>query len=521
MSTPALAPRAILIILDGWGLGADPAVDAIAQANTPCFDGLVRHYPHATLVTYGEEVGLPEGQMGNSEVGHLNIGAGRVVYQELARINKEVREHKLHVNPVLLECFAFAKTRHADTGAPRTLHLMGLVSDGGVHSHVNHLLALCDAAAEAGVARVRIHAFTDGRDTAPHAGLGYLTQVQHHIAGTDARLATVTGRYYAMDRDHRWERVQLAYDALVKGDGQRTTEPLSVLRARYEDGQTDEFITPIVCTDGAGEPIGAMRDGDAVVFFNFRTDRPREITQVLTQPTPPVATMSPLALHFVTMTRYDESFEGLHVIYTKDDLVDTMGEVLAKAGKTQLRIAETEKYPHVTFFFNGGREEAFAHEDRIIVPSPQVATYDLQPEMSAFELRDQLVSRLQTTTPDVVTVNFANTDMVGHTGILAAAVAAAEAVDACLRVVVEEAQRLGYALVVIADHGNADIMAKPDGSPHTAHTTNPVPVIYVPAPGAVAYPLRDGKLADVAPTLLELVGVAPSPLMDGASLLRR
>ncbi len=521
MPRPALAPRAILIILDGWGLGTDPEVDAIAQARTPCFDVLWRDHPHATLVTYGEDVGLPEGQMGNSEVGHLNIGAGRVVYQELARINKEMREHKLHVNPVLLEAFAFAKTHHTDTTAPRTLHLMGLVSDGGVHSNIEHLLALCDAAAEAGVARVRIHAFTDGRDTAPHAGLDYLTRVRDHIEGTGAQLATITGRYYAMDRDHRWERVQVAYDALVHSKGERTANPLHVLRKRYEDGQTDEFVTPIICTDGAGEPTGRIAEGDAVVFFNFRTDRPRELTEVLTQPGSPAEGMSPLSLHFVTMTRYDESFEGLHVMYTKDDLADTLGEVLAKAGKTQLRIAETEKYPHVTFFFNGGREEPFAHEDRIIIPSPKVDTYDLQPEMSAYELRDQLVSRIQTTRPDVVTVNFANTDMVGHTGILSAAVAAAEAVDKCLRVVVEKAQELGYALLVIADHGNADVMTKPDGSPHTAHTTNPVPVIYVPAPGAEAFGLRDGKLADVAPTLLEIVGVESPAAMDGASLLRR
>ncbi len=528
----------MLLILDGWGLGTDPAVDAIAQARTPCFDGLMHDNPHATLVTYGEEVGLPEGQMGNSEVGHLNIGAGRVVYQELARINKAVRQRTLHTHPVLLEAFAFAKTgtgpsataadvlpkgedARTSAAAPKTLHLMGLVSDGGVHSHVDHLLALCDAAAEAGVERVRIHAFTDGRDTAPHAGVDYLARVQAHIAGTGASLATVTGRYYAMDRDHRWERVQVAYDALVHGAGEAATDPLNVLRKRYEDGQTDEFITPIICVDAGGQPLGSIHDGDAVVFFNFRTDRPRELTQVLTQPVSPIETMSSLDLHFVTMTRYDESFEGLHVVYTKDDLADTMGEVLAKAGKTQLRIAETEKYPHVTFFFNGGREEPFAHEDRIIIPSPRVATYDLQPEMSAFELRDQLISRMQTTMPDVITVNFANTDMVGHTGILSAAVAAAEAVDSCLSVIVEEARKLHYALLVIADHGNADVMTKPDGSPHTAHTTNLVPVIYVPAPGAVATPLHDGKLADVAPTILDLVGVAPSPLMDGASLLQR
>ena len=508
----------MLIILDGWGQGLDPAVDAIAQADTPTYDALYAGNPHATLVTYGEDVGLPAGQMGNSEVGHLNIGAGRVVYQELARINKAIREGTLAREAALIEGFAFAKTRNAD-GTPRTLHLMGLVSDGGVHSHVDHLLALCDAAHAAGVERVRIHAFTDGRDTAPQGGVDYLTTVTEHIAGTGAEIATVTGRYYAMDRDHRWERVKLAYDALVGGVGEETGDALAVLRKRYADGQTDEFVEPIIHVGADGKPVGTIRDGDAVVFFNFRTDRPRELTEVLTQATRPSPEMAPLDLHFVTMTRYDESFEGLHVVYSKEDLVETMGEVLAKAGKTQLRIAETEKYPHVTFFFNGGREEAFAGEERVIVPSPKVATYDLQPEMSAYELRDKLVAHLKTERPDAVVCNFANTDMVGHTGVLSAAVAAAEAVDACLTTIVEEARALGYALVIIADHGNADVMVKPDGSPHTAHTTNLVPVVYVPAPGQSATPIRDGKLADVAPTILELLGVAKPTVMDGASLL--
>ena len=518
MPTPARAERAILLILDGWGLGTDARVDAIAQADTPTYDALSRDYPHATLVTYGEDVGLPEGQMGNSEVGHLNIGAGRVVYQELARINKAIREHTLAGQPALREAFAFAKTPRPD-GTPRTLHLLGLLSDGGVHSHVDHLLALCDAARAAGVERVRVHAFTDGRDTAPHGGADYLATLEAHIAGTGAAVATVTGRYYAMDRDHRWERVQLAYDALTKGEGERTGDPQAVLRKRYAEGQTDEFVTPIIRVDGDGRPVGTLRDGDAAVFFNFRTDRPRELTEVLTQATRPSPTMAPLDLHFVTMTRYDDSFEGLHVVYSKADLAETLGEVLAKAGKTQLRIAETEKYPHVTFFFNGGREEAFAGEDRIIVPSPKVATYDLQPEMSAYELRDRLIAHLRDRRPDLVVANFANTDMVGHTGVMSAAVAAAEAVDRCLGTIVAEARELGYALLVIADHGNADVMVKPDGSPHTAHTTNLVPVVYVPAPGAPAAPLRDGKLADVAPTLLDVLGVAPSTLMDGASLL--
>lgn len=509
----------MLLILDGWGLGQDLATDAIAQARTPTFDRLRARHPHATLITYGEDVGLPAGQMGNSEVGHLNIGAGRVVYQELARINKAVGDGSLATRPALREAFAFAKTPRAD-GEPRTLHFMGLVSDGGVHSHVAHLEALCRAAREAGVERVRIHAFTDGRDTAPHGGADYLSDLRDQLRGTGAAIATVTGRYYAMDRDRRWERVQVAYDALVHGEGETTADVLAVLRQRYADGQTDEFVTPIIAVDAEGEPVGRMIDGDAVFFFNFRTDRPRALTEVLTQATRPSPSMSPLELHFVTMTRYDDSFRGLHVVYAKEDLELTVGEVLAKAGKTQLRIAETEKYPHVTFFFNGGREEAFDGEDRIIVPSPKVATYDLQPEMSAYELRDRLVAHASAETPDLVVCNFANTDMVGHTGILPAAIAAAEAVDACLATIVEVAAELDYALLIIADHGNADVMAKPDGSPHTAHTTNLVPVVYVPASGAPVTALRNGKLADVAPTLLELLGVPQPPVMDGVSLLR-
>ena len=515
----ALVPRALLLILDGWGLGLDPEADAIARARTPTFDRLWRECPHATLVTYGEDVGLPEGQMGNSEVGHLNIGAGRVVYQELARINKAVRERTLATQPAIAEAFAFAKTSRPD-GRPRTLHLLGLVSDGGVHAHVDHLLALCDAAAAAGVDRVRIHAFTDGRDTAPHGGIDYLTRVVEHVAGSGAELASITGRYYAMDRDNRWERVRIAYEALVHARGEWTTDPLGVLRKRYEDGQTDEFVLPIIHVDGFGQPIGEIVDGDAVLFFNFRTDRPRELTAALTQQAFPEYEMSPLDLHFVTMTRYDETFRGLRVVYDKDDLAETMGEVLAKAGKSQLRIAETEKYPHVTFFFSGGREEPFAGEARVIIPSPKVATYDLQPEMSAYALRDALIDHLRENLPDVATVNFANTDMVGHTGVMGATVAAAEAVDECLASILPVAAELGYGVLVIADHGNADIMMKQDGSPHTAHTTNLVPVIYVAPPGSATANIRSGKLADVAPTILDLVGVAPSPLMDGKSLLQ-
>ena len=517
--------RVLLVILDGWGIGPDPAADAIAQARTPVYDGLVAAHPHATLVTYGAQVGLPDGQMGNSEVGHLNIGAGRVVYQDLARIDRAIREGTLAGEPALREAFAFAKTPHP-RGGRRRLHLMGLLSDGGVHSHIDHLLALCDAAAAAGVSEVRVHAFTDGRDTAPDGGAGYLDALLAHISGTDARLASLTGRYYAMDRDNRWERVGVAYRALVRGEGERTADPRAALRARYAAGQTDEFVEPILVTDPAGAYTGEIRDGDAVVFFNFRTDRPRELTAALTQAAPADApaersALTPLDLHYVTMTRYDEAFDGLHVVYSKDDLAATLGQVLAEAGKTQLRIAETEKYPHVTFFFNGGREEPFAGEERIIVPSPKVATYDLQPEMSAPELTRRLTEHLAANRPDFACVNYANADMVGHTGDFDAAVRAAETVDACLGRVLAAAREQGYDVLVIADHGNSDVMRKPDGSPHTAHTTNPVPVVYVRSPTRErpAASVRDGKLADVAPTVLALLGLARPPEMDGDNLL--
>ena len=532
----SIPKRAMLIILDGWGLGTDPEVDAIAQANTPTFDRLMQTAPNARLVTYGEEVGLPEGQMGNSEVGHLNIGAGRIVYQDFARINKAIREQTFANEPALQACFAFAKTRHDTTNQPRALHLMGLLSDGGVHSHIEHLLALSDAATAAGVEHIYVHAFTDGRDTAPQGGAAYLETLLAHTADQPTQLATITGRYYAMDRDRRWERIQQAYDALVHAKGERTNHPVELLRQRYAAGQTDEFIEPIICTDETGLPVASIEDGDAVIFFNFRTDRPRQLTEVLTQQAHPEYGMQPLDLHYVTMTRYDESFQGLQVVYSKDDLSGTLGEVLAKAGKTQLRIAETEKYPHVTFFFNGGREQPFAGEDRIIVPSPKVATYDLQPEMSAHELRDKLLAHLHEHHPDFVCVNFANTDMVGHTGDMQAACKAAEVVDRCLTSILEAAGQLGYDSLIIADHGNSDIMRNPDGSPHTAHTTNLVPVILVPAGSfdteadAPAVPptgsvevtptLRDGKLGDVAPTLLALLNLAQPVEMDGKSLLQ-
>ncbi|RMF01236.1 MAG: 2,3-bisphosphoglycerate-independent phosphoglycerate mutase [Bacteroidetes bacterium] len=500
--------KALLVILDGWGLGQDPEVDAIAQADTPVFDRLWAEYPHTTLVTYGEQVGLPEGQMGNSEVGHLNIGAGRIVYQELVRINKAIRDGELARNEKLQAAIRYAKQNG------KSIHLMGLLSDGGVHSHIDHLLALLDIIAEAGHDKTYIHAFTDGRDTSPQRGQDYLKTLLDHIADTPARLASVIGRYYAMDRDQRWERIKLAYDLLVHAKGEATDDVLATMRARYEGGQTDEFIEPIVVHPA---PI---TDGDVLICFNFRTDRPRQISQVLTQRDFPEYDMQALKLRYLTMTRYDETFKGLEVLFEKNDLVNTIGETLAHAGKTQTRIAETEKYAHVTFFFNGGREEPFDGEHRILIPSPQdVPTYDLKPEMSAREITAAIIADIETNRPDFICLNFANTDMVGHTGVMEAAMRAAATVDECLGQLLQVAVAKGYATLIIADHGNADIMRNPDGSPHTAHTTNPVPCIYVDPAASAGLTLKPGKLGDVAPTLLQVMGIDAPPEMDGEVLL--
>jgi 2,3-bisphosphoglycerate-independent phosphoglycerate mutase len=500
------ANKAMLVILDGWGIGQKPEADAIAQAQTPFMDYLWKQYPHSQLITYGEEVGLPEGQMGNSEVGHLNIGAGRVVYQELARINKAIREKELHQNPVLLEALSYAK----ENGKP--LHLMGLLSDGGVHSHINHLKALCDIAHNAGVEKVFIHAFMDGRDTDPKSGLGYIKELQAHINPTNIKLATLIGRYFAMDRDHRWGRVKVAYDLLVKGEGEFTMDVLSTLTQRYEMGETDEFLKPIVL-----EKEAQIKNGDVLLCFNFRTDRPREISAVLTQQDMPEFEMEKLNLHYVTMTRYDETFKNIEVLFTKDDVSNTLGEVLSKAGKTQVRIAETEKYPHVTFFFNGGREEAFEGEHRILIPSAKVATYDLQPEMSAHEITDAIINYTAQHQPDFICLNYANADMVGHTGVMEAAIKAVETVDQCVKQLVEIGLKHDYSMLIIADHGNSDYIINEDGTPNTAHTKNPVPCIYV-ANEYKNVQLKDGKLADIAPTILNILGIPTSPEMDGELL---
>jgi 2,3-bisphosphoglycerate-independent phosphoglycerate mutase len=487
-------------------MGAEPNADAIHQANTPFMDQLMANYPWNTLVTHGEDVGLPEGQMGNSEVGHLNIGAGRVVWQELARINKAIRNGEMRHNEVLLQAL-----RHA-RDLDKTVHLLGLVSDGGVHAHIDHLKALCDIAHSEGNTRVAIHAFTDGRDCDPKSGAAFIADLQQHIQHTSAALVSVTGRYFAMDRDKRWERVRVAYGALVLGEGEQVEDFPFSIRKRYEQGQTDEFLQPM------RRGNTTIEDGDVVICFNFRTDRLRELTQVLHQADMSEHGMQTVPnLHYATMTRYDESFRGVQVMFEKQDVYMTLGEVLSLAGKTQLRIAETEKYPHVTFFLSGGREQPFPGERRILCASPKVATYDLQPEMSANEICDAVMHQIAVQPPDFICLNFANADMVGHTGVFDAAVKAAETVDACLRKIVPLALKNDYACLIIADHGNSDYMMNPDGSPNTAHSTNPVPCILVTNAGDVA--LRKGRLADVAPTLLDLMGIQKPNVMTGQSLL--
>lgn len=504
--------KVMLVILDGWGHGPKPEVSAIAQANTPFVDSLYQKYPNSELVTYGEEVGLPEGQMGNSEVGHLNIGAGRVVYQELVRINKAIREKTLGENETLLNALNYAKANNVN------VHLLGLVSDGGVHSHINHLKGICDITEENGLKNVFIHAFMDGRDTAPKGGLNYLKDVAKHIQNTNVKVASVIGRYYAMDRDKRWERVKLAYDLLVNGTGEKTSDYLSVLQKSYDDEVTDEFIQPISVTNEDGSTVGTIQPNDVVISYNFRTDRCREITEVLTQQDMPEHGMKTLPLHYVTMTKYDASFKDVNVIFEKDNLANTLGEVLERAGKTQLRIAETEKYPHVTFFFSGGREKPFVGETRQIVPSPKVATYDLQPEMSALELTDVVVKEINDNQPDFICLNYANADMVGHTGVFSAAIKATETVDACAKRLIETGQKYGYAAIIIADHGNSDYMINDDGTPNTAHTLNPVPCFFV-TNEIETESIKNGKLGDIAPTILQLFGIEQPSEMDGVSLL--
>lgn len=499
------------MILDGWGIATNKKVSAIDQARTPYFNSLLAKYPHCRLEASGLAVGLPAGQMGNSEVGHMNIGAGRIVYQDLVKINKAVEEKELDKNPVLLEAYAYAKKNN------KAVHLMGLLSDGGVHSHIQHLEALCTIAKNNSVPQVFVHAFMDGRDTDPKGGAEYLTELQAHMNKTTGKIASVVGRYYAMDRDKRWERVRLAYDLMVKSEGEKAIDPVDAVKKSYTAGVTDEFIKPIVATDSSGKPIAAIHENDVVICFNFRTDRGREITQVLTQQDFPEQGMKKMPLYYVTMANYDDSFRDVRVIFDKDNLNNTLGEVLARAGKKQIRIAETEKYPHVTFFFSGGREEPFTGESRILCPSPKVATYDLQPEMSAADIRDKIIPELEKKSADFICLNFANPDMVGHTGVFSAAVKAVETVDLCNQAVTEVARKNGYAIIIIADHGNADIMINDDGTPNTAHTTNLVPCILVD--DQYKGKIKDGKLGDLAPTILTMIGVPLPKDMTGNILI--
>ncbi|PUZ26863.1 phosphoglycerate mutase [Chitinophaga costaii] len=503
--------KAILIIMDGWAQGKVKDADAVANAKTPFVDSLYQQYPHSTLVTWGEEVGLPEGQMGNSEVGHLNIGAGRIVYQELQRINVAIREGELAQNPVLQETLQYAKSND------KALHLIGLVSDGGVHSHINHIKALVNIAISMGLSKVYLHAFTDGRDTDPKSGLGFLTDLQQHLDQHGGKIASVTGRYYAMDRDKRWERVKLAYDALTKGVGTKATDALAAVKASYEAGVTDEFIKPIILTDAAQQPVATLQEGDAVLCFNFRTDRCREITQVLTQQDFPEFEMHTIPLFYTTMTQYDKTYKGVHVIFENDNLNMTLGEVIALQGGKQIRIAETEKYPHVSFFFSGGREKEFEGERRLMAASPKVATYDLQPEMSAHEITAKIVAEINAESADFIALNFANADMVGHTGIWQAAIKAVETVDACVKEVVTASLNHGYTVFLTADHGNADFMVNADGTPNTAHTLNPVPffIINKDFRGSI----RPGKLGDIAPTILHFMGIPVPKEMTGTVLV--
>jgi len=493
------------MILDGWGTSPDPKVSAIDNAHTPYIDSLYKNYPNAALRTDGLNVGLPEGQMGNSEVGHMNLGAGRIVYQELTRINLAVKNNTLKDEKVLVNAFDYAKKNK------KKVHFLGLLSDGGVHSHINHLKGLLTAANDSDLTDVFVHAFTDGRDVDPKSGVGYVKDLREHMSNTVGKIATVTGRYYAMDRDNRWERVKLAYDGMVKGIGTSTDNIIQSLKENYANDITDEFIKPLVANKQ-----GLIAEDDVIIFFNFRTDRGRELTNMLSQNDFPEYDTKKLPLYYVTMTNYDDSFKGIKVVFNKDNITDTLGEILAKAGKKQIRIAETEKYPHVTFFFSGGQEEPFEGESRILKNSPKVATYDLKPEMSAFELTDALVEDLKKQEADFVCLNFANGDMVGHTGIMEAAIKACEAVDKCVKNVIETGLENGYSTLLIADHGNCETMINPDGSPHTAHTTNPVPVILVD-PDATE--IHDGVLGDVAPTILKMIGVEQPKTMTCTSLV--
>lgn len=502
--------KVLLAILDGWGIGDGSKSDVIASTPTPNLDYLVSKYPHSQLLTSGEYVGLPDGQMGNSEVGHLNIGAGRVVYQDLVKINKAIADNSITENDVLKQAYSYAKSNN------KAIHFLGLVSDGGVHSLDKHLYKLCDMAKDYGIEKAYIHAFTDGRDTDPRSGLEFIRQLENHLKTSTGKIASVMGRYYAMDRDKRWERVKEAYDGMVYGKGLFFKSAIEAIEKSYAQNITDEFIKPSIITNPDGTPIATIAEGDVVFCFNFRTDRLREMTVVLTQKDMPEFSMKTMPLYYLTMTRYDDTFKNIHVVYDKENLNDTLGEVVSKAGLKQLRIAETEKYAHVTFFFSGGREEVFEGERRVLINSPKVATYDLKPEMSAFEVRDAVIEEINKGDLDFICLNFANGDMVGHTGVYQAIEKAVRTVDTCIGDVVKAARNKGYEVLIIADHGNADNAINIDGSPNTAHSLNPVPCILV----SDRYKsIKNGILADLAPTICKIMNLPIPKVMTGEVLV--
>ena len=505
-----MSNKVLLMILDGWGIGDRSKSDVIYSMNPEYINAMTEKYPHAELKTDGENVGLPEGQMGNSEVGHLNIGAGRVVYQDLVKINRACRDNSILENKEIVKAFEYAKANGVN------VHFMGLVSDGGVHSSLDHLFKLCDIAKHYGIDNTFVHCFMDGRDTDPRSGKGFIAALEEHMAKSTGKIASIIGRYYAMDRDKRWERVKIAYDQLVNGVGEKATDMVEAMQKSYDEGITDEFVKPIVNVDAEGNAIGTIKPNDVVIFFNYRNDRAKELTIVLTQKDMPEEGMHTMPLHYCCMTPYDATFEGLHILFDKDNVPNTIGEYIANQGLKQLRIAETEKYAHVTFFLNGGREAEFANEERILVASPKVATYDLQPEMSAYEVKDKLVAALGEQKYDFICLNFANGDMVGHTGVYEAIEKAIKAVDECVKDVVEAAKANGYEVVQIADHGNADNAVNADGTPNTAHSLNPVPIVVVSDRVAK---VKNGILADVAPTVLDLMGLEKPAEMTGESLV--
>ena len=506
-----MSKKALLMILDGWGIGNHSHADVIYNTPTPYWDSLLANYPNSHLLASGEDVGLPDGQMGNSEVGHLNIGAGRVVYQDLVKINIACRDNSILQNPEIMSAYSYARDNN------KNIHFLGLVSDGGVHSSLDHLLKLIDIAKEYN-ANAFVHCFMDGRDTDPRSGKGFIEQLDNYSKGTTTKIASIIGRYYAMDRDKRWDRVKKAYDLLVNGVGESTTNVVDAMQKTYDAGVTDEFILPIVAVDAAGKPLSTIEAGDVVIFFNYRNDRAKELTVVLTQTNMPEEGMHTIPLEYYCMTPYDSSYKGLHVIFDKDNVHNTLGEYISKLGLKQLRIAETEKFAHVTFFFSGGRESEFPGEERILVPSPKVATYDLQPEMSAREVADKLVAALNTKKFDFIALNFANGDMVGHTGIYEAIVKAVKTIDKCVSEVVEAAKANDYEVIIIADHGNADNAENADGSPNTAHSLNPVPFVYVTENKNAK--VENGILADVAPSICQIMGIEQPKEMTGHGLIK-